>query len=179
MQIAETQIPEVKLIHQFRHDDERGSFVKPFHASDFKDAGIDFELKESFYSTSVQNVIRGMHFHAPPYDHTKIVFCTAGSILDVALDLRKESTSYGKFVTAELSQSNHQALCIPKGFAHGFLSLSKESTAFYFVSGEYNQAADGGVRFDSFGFEWPLAGHAILSPRDKAFPALEDFESPF
>ena len=179
MRVEETNIEGVKLIHQFRHDDERGAFIKPFHDTDFKANGIDFELKESFYSTSVKNVIRGMHFHAPPHQHSKIVFCTAGCVLDVALDLRKESSTYGKFVTAELCFQNSQAVYIPEGFAHGFLSLTKESTLFYFVSGEYNREADGGVRYDSFGMDWPLKGNAILSPRDLEFPALVDFKSPF
>ncbi len=179
MRVEKTDIEGVQLIHQFRHDDERGAFVKPFHDTDFKEAGIEFELKESFYSTSVKNVIRGMHFHAPPYQHSKIVFCTAGCVLDVALDLRKGSSTYGKFTTAELCFQNNQALYIPEGFAHGFISLTQESTLFYFVDGMYHAKADGGVRYDSFGLDWPLTGHAILSPRDKAFPTLQEFDSPF
>ncbi len=179
MSVEDTNITGVKLIHQFRHDDERGAFVKPFHDTDFKANGIDFVLKESFYSTSVKNVIRGMHFHAPPYAHSKIVFCTAGCVLDVALDLRKDSPTYGQYATAELSFTNHLALYIPAGFAHGFLSLTEESTLFYFVSGEYNKEADGGLRYDSFGLNWPVTDDPILSQRDLEFPALADFESPF
>jgi dTDP-4-dehydrorhamnose 3,5-epimerase len=178
MRVEETKIPEVKIIHQFRHDDERGAFVKPFHKSDFLNHGIDFELKESFYSTSLKNVIRGMHFHAPPKQHAKIVFCTAGCILDVALDLRKEAPTYGQYVTQELCFENNQALYIPEGFAHGFISLTESSTAFYLVSGEYNAQADAGVRYDSFGFDWPTDG-PILSPRDLSFETLENFKSPF
>ena len=94
-QILDTAIEGVKLIQQFRADDDRGSFVKSFHRSSFSEAGIEFELAESFYSTSKKNVIRGMHFHNPPFDHAKIVFCTQGSILDVALDLRQASSTYG------------------------------------------------------------------------------------
>jgi dTDP-4-dehydrorhamnose 3,5-epimerase len=179
MRVDNTNIEDVKLIHQFRHDDERGAFIKPFHDTDFKESGIDFQLKESFYSTSVKNVIRGMHFHAPPHEHSKIVFCTAGCVLDVALDLRKDVATYGQFVTAELCFQNNQALYIPEGFAHGFISLTKESTLFYLVSGEYNKDADGGVRYDSFGLDWPVQGNAILSPRDLEFPSLQDFKSPF
>jgi len=179
MRVDNTNIEGVKLIHQFRHDDERGAFVKPFHDSDFKAAGIDFELKESFYSTSVKNVIRGMHFHSPPHAHSKIVFCTAGCVLDVALDLRKDSPTYGQYATAELCFQNNQALYIPEGFAHGFLSLTEESTLFYFVDGMYSPDVDGGLRYDSFGLDWPLDGNAILSPRDLGFVGLGDFESPF
>ncbi len=179
MRVDNTNIEGVKVIQQFRHDDERGAFVKPFHDADFKAAGIDFELKESFYSTSVKKVIRGMHFHAPPHAHSKIVFCTAGCVLDVALDLRKGSPTYGQYATQELCFENNQALYIPEGFAHGFLSLTAESTLFYFVSGMYNAAADGGVRYDSFGMEWPVVGNAILSARDLGFGGLGEFESPF
>lgn len=179
MRVDETNIEGVQVIHQFRHDDERGAFVKPFHETDFKNAGINFQLKESFYSTSVRDVIRGMHFHSPPHAHSKIIFCTAGCVLDVALDLRKDSPTYGQYASQELCFQNNQALYIPEGFAHGFISLTKESTLFYFVSGEYNKEADGGVRYDSFGLDWPVQGNAILSPRDLDFPALADFESPF
>ncbi len=178
MRVEETNIADIKIIHQFRHDDERGAFVKPFHKTDLLKHGIDFELKESFYSTSVQGVIRGMHFHAPPKQHAKIVFCTAGCILDVALDLRKNSPTYGQYAAQELSFENNQALYIPEGFAHGFVSLTKSSTAFYLVSGEYNAEADGGVRYDSFGMDWHTDS-PILSARDLAFETLENFKSPF
>ena len=100
-------------------------------------------------------------------------------MLDVALDLRKDSPTYGQYATAELCFQNNQALYIPEGFAHGFISLTKESTLFYFVDGMYSPAADGGVRYDSFGLDWPVSGNAILSPRDLAFPTLADFVSPF
>ena len=178
MNIEESKIKEVKIIHQFRADDARGSFVKTFHHTSLKQNGIDFELKESFYSISTQDVIRGMHFHHPPFDHDKIVFCVDGSILDLALDLRKNSPTYGQSVSTELSFDNHKALYIPKGFAHGFLTLSKSATTFYFVSGEYNKDADDGVRYDSFDFDWGIKT-PIMSDRDLSFHTLKDFKSPF
>ena len=178
MKIEATRIEAVKLIHQFRADDERGSFIKTFHHKSLREQGIEFELRESFYSVSVQNVIRGMHFHHPPFDHDKIVFCTQGQILDVALDLRKTSPTYGQCVAARLSFESHQALFIPKGFAHGFLTLSETATTFYLVSGEYNQQADDGIRYDSFGLDWNVA-QPILSKRDLDFTTLQNFNSPF
>jgi len=178
MQVEDTFIEGVKTITQFRADDHRGSFVKTFHASSLRENGIDFELKESFYSVSVKNVIRGMHFHHPPFDHDKIVFCTEGSIMDVALDLRKNSSMYGKAVCAELSFENNKALYLPKGFAHGFLTLSERATTFYLVSGEYNKTADDGVLYDSFGFDWDTID-PILSDRDRSFVSLSSFKSPF
>lgn len=178
MKIEQTHIEAVKIIHQFRAEDHRGVFVKTFHQSSLQLAGIDFEMKESFYSVSHKDVIRGMHFHHLPYEHDKIVFCTQGSILDVALDLRKDANTYGKYVSTELSAENNKALFIPKGFAHGFITLSDDATTFYFVSGEYNQQADDGIRFDSFGFDWGV-NNPIVSTRDLAFQTLSEFNSPF
>jgi dTDP-4-dehydrorhamnose 3,5-epimerase len=172
MIISATNIPEVKLIDFTRHQDMRGAFVKTFHSSSFKEHGIDFELKESFYSVSHKNVIRGMHFHHEPFAHAKIVFCTSGSILDVALDLRKDSATFGKYVSQELSAHNHLGLYIPVGFAHGFLSLQDNSTTVYFVDGEYNQAADDGIMYNSFGFEWPVE-QPIINTRDAQFKTLQ------
>jgi dTDP-4-dehydrorhamnose 3,5-epimerase len=168
MKIVNTNIDAVKIIEQFKHNDARGSFVKTFHYSSLSKAGIDFNLKESFYSTSNKNVIRGMHFHLAPFGHDKIVFCTAGAILDVALDLRKDKASYGQFVTCELSEHNNKALYIPRGFAHGFLSLSGQATTYYLVDGEYNAAHDAGILYNSFGFSWPCA-QPILNERDLSF----------
>ena len=177
-QIIDTAIEGVKIIEQFRADDDRGSFIKTFHQTSFREAGIDFKLAESFYSTSKKNVIRGMHFHQPPFDHAKIVFCTQGAILDVALDLRTSSKTYGQTIALELSAENHKALYIPRGFAHGFLSLSEESTAFYFVDGEYVASADDGILFSSIQMNWPDVDY-IVSSRDKAFIEFSHFNSPF
>lgn len=178
MRVETTAIDPVHILHAFRADDARGSFVKTFHFADLEKAGIVFHLRESFYSVSHRDVIRGMHFHHPPYDHDKIVFCTEGSILDVALDLRKTSPTYGQCVAEVLSFENNRCLYIPKGFAHGFLTLSEQATTCYFVSGEYHREADDGVRYDSFGFDWGVA-HPVLSERDLSFKPLPDFQSPF
>ncbi|MBP6624362.1 MAG: dTDP-4-dehydrorhamnose 3,5-epimerase [Chitinophagaceae bacterium] len=176
--IIETNIAAVKLIQQFRAEDHRGVFIKTFHQDSFQQAGINFHMKESFYSISKKNVVRGMHFHHPPYDHDKIVFCTEGKILDIALDLRKNEATYGQWIEQELSADNNQALFIPKGFAHGFLTLSEHATAFYFVSGEYQASADDGIRFDSFGMNWKGVD-PIVSARDLSFKSFTEFDSPF
>lgn len=172
MIIKETNIKEVNLIEQFRHDDARGAFVKTFHRANFLEAGIDFNLQESFYSTSVKDVIRGMHFHTNEMAHDKIIFCTSGIILDVALDIRKDSLTYGKYTSAILSFQNNNALYIPKGFAHGFATLSEEATTFYLVSGMYSKDHDAGVRYDSFGMDWGIK-NPILSDRDLSFSGLD------
>lgn len=158
--------------------DVRGQFVKTFNDTTFRERGIAFDLKESYFSVSAKEVIRGMHFHLPPHDHDKIVFCPYGSILDVLIDLRKEFGSYGKIHSAILSAENHRAFFIPKGFAHGFRSLEEQSVTYYLVSGEYVSSADAGIAYDSIGFDWECP-HPITSGRDQQFPTLSEFVSPF
>jgi dTDP-4-dehydrorhamnose 3,5-epimerase len=173
MIISETEIAEVKLIAFVKHEDVRGAFVKSFHESTLQEAGINFVLKESFYSVSHKNVLRGMHFHVAPFEHSKIVFCATGAILDVAVDIRKNSPTFGKYVSQELTAQNNRALYIPAGFAHGFMSLADDTTTFYFVDGQYNQNADAGIMYNSFGFKWP-AEDPIINNRDANFPTLQN-----
>ncbi len=158
--------------------DERGLFVKTFHETMFRESGIVFALRESYFSHSVKDVIRGMHFQLPPHGHSKVVFCPQGAILDVIVDLRKESPTYGQYEAQELSSVNHRALYIPEGFAHGFKSLTDDAVTYYLVSSEYSREHDTGIRYDSFGFDWDVPS-PVMSPRDRSFVVLEDFDSPF
>ena len=119
-----------------------------------------------------------MHFQTPPHHHAKIVFCPQGAILDVIVDLRKESKTYGQFFAQELSAENHKAYYIPKGFAHGFKSLTDGAITYYLVSSEYSKEHDTGILYNSFGFDWELQ-NPIISERDLSFPALEGWNSPF
>jgi len=179
MNFHPTSLDGVFLIDLIHHQDERGSFIKTFHDDSFKQHGIDFTMAESFYSTSAKGVIRGMHFQLPPHDHDKIVYCTTGVVLDVVLDLRKDQSTFGQYVLLELHADNPKAVFIPKGLAHGFAGLSDEpSTLVYNTGTVHNSDADAGVRWDSFGFSWPIE-EAVISERDRSFPALEQFESPF
>lgn len=158
--------------------DARGSFTKTFHDDTFQTLGIDFKLKESYFSISQKNVIRGMHFQTPPHDHEKIVFCPKGKITDVIVDLRTTSPTYGQYVQVDLSADNHQAVYIPKGCAHGFLSHEDDTLTYYLVSSVHAPESDSGILYNSFGMEWNCK-HPILSERDLSFVKLEDFESPF
>ncbi len=158
--------------------DERGFFTKSFHETSLKKAGIDFTLRESYFSLSKKDVIRGMHFQTPPHQHSKIVFCPQGAILDVIIDLRKGSVTYGQYYAQELSAENHLAYYIPEGFAHGFKSLRDDAITYYLVSSEYRQANDTGILYDSFGFDWRVK-KPVISPRDLSFPGLTDFKTPF
>lgn len=158
--------------------DNRGLFVKTFHDSTLQANGIDFQLKESYFSISKKDVIRGMHFQTPPYHHSKVVFCPQGAILDVIVDLRKGSLTYGQYYAHELSQKNHKAYYIPEGFAHGFKALTDDAMTYYLVSSEHNKAHDTGIRYDSFGMDWGTS-EPVISERDLSFMGLKDFDSPF
>ena len=178
MKIESTVLEGVYIIDNFNATDERGLFVKTFNSNTFKENILDFKIRESYYSVSKKNVIRGMHFQLPPHDHEKIVYVPKGSILDVVLDLRKKSKTYKKFISVTLSGVNKKSIFIPKGLAHGFKSLENDTITVYNVAIEYNSKADMGVRFDSFGFNWDTE-EPILSQRDKAFDFFNEFETPF
>jgi len=158
--------------------DVRGSFVKTFHNTILRESGIDFTLRESYYSFSARNVIRGMHFQLPPHQHSKIVFCPVGAILDVIVDLRAGSATYGQHYAQELSRDNHKAYFIPEGFAHGFKALTDDAMTYYLVSSEYSREHDTGILWNSFGFDWQTES-PVLSARDCSFAPLSDFKSPF
>ena len=178
MQFQETLFDGLLTIQLPRFEDSRGSFIKAFHQDSLLSAGIDFTLRESYFSFSKKGVIRGMHFQTPPAQHAKIVFCPVGKILDVALDLRRESPTYGQAFSTELTAENHLALYLPEGFAHGFKALTEGALTYYLVSSVHSPANDAGIRWDSFGFDW---GEAVplLSDRDKGFGKLVRFDSPF
>ncbi|MFT4060761.1 MAG: dTDP-4-dehydrorhamnose 3,5-epimerase family protein [Edaphocola sp.] len=159
-------------------EDVRGSFVKTFQGSVLEKAGIDFDLKESYFSLSARDAIRGMHFQTPPHDHAKIVFCPLGAILDVIVDLRKGSGTYGQAYHTILSAENHKAFYIPKGFAHGFKSMADGAMTYYLVSSEHSKEHDCGILYSSIGVDWYCPA-PIVSVRDQSFVALKDFESPF
>jgi dTDP-4-dehydrorhamnose 3,5-epimerase len=158
--------------------DNRGVFNKTYQKHLFDKAGIDFQLKESYFSLSKKDVIRGMHFQTPPHQHSKIVYCPSGGILDVILDLRKESVTYGRFYSTILSDENNKAYFIPEGFAHGFKALTENAMTYYLVGSEHDKNHDAGVRYDSFGMDWDCV-KPVISERDNSFVALSSFDSPF
>lgn len=166
------------LIRLPRSSDSRGDFCKFYHGPSFDKAGIDFVNRESYFSISHKDVIRGMHFQLPPQDHAKIVSCPQGSILDVILDLRKESPTYGEHISLVLSDRDHQAVYLPKGLAHGFKSLEDGTMTLYLVSSAYAPLQDAGIHYASFGMDWDCPS-PMLSERDRGFPEWNDFQSPF
>ena len=178
MKVTPTKLDGVFIVETDSFEDERGVFIKIFHLDFFKKNNLDSDFKESFYSISKKNVIRGMHFHLPPKDHAKLVYVTSGSILDVVLDLRKKSPTYGNFIEIELSQKNRKMIYIPPGCAHGFLSLEDNSCTVYLQTDMYSPEHDSGIRLDSFGMSWGIK-KPIISKRDQGFLALADFKTPF
>ena len=172
-----TEIKDVFVIDNFHSEDIRGTFVKTYSSEKLATTGFDGIFRESYYSRSLKNVIRGMHFQIPPHDHEKLVYVTEGTIMDVVLDLRRNSNTFGRSVSVKLTEFG-RSVFIPKGCAHGFLTLSDTATVVYMVSSVYNQSSDSGVLWNSFGFDWQVIS-PVLSERDKAFQAFTHFESPF
>ena len=152
--------------------DSRGAFAKPF-----SDAEAGFQIRELFWTRSSRGSIRGMHFQTPPHDLHKLVWVSQGSIVDVVVDVRKHA-GFGATSVFELSADQGSAVWVPSGYAHGFQALEDDTVVNYAVDAVYAPSNDTGVRWDSFGFAWPLAPGAI-SERDASFASLDEFESPF
>lgn len=178
MELIPTSLPGCFEIRPFFAQDERGTFVKTFHSERFAEAGLPVNWREEFYSSSRKGVIRGMHFQMPPLDHEKLVYCMQGRVLDVVVDLRRDSPTFGRHVAIELDATQGHGLMIPKGMAHGFLALSDDVLMAYKVTTVHAPANDTGIHWNSFGLDWGI-DQPIVSERDRAHPPLSDFASPF
>lgn len=178
MKVNNTYLTDIFVLDLFSFKDNRGEFVKTIHDTTFKENGLEYQFTESFFSVSEKNVIRGMHYQAPPHDHVKLVYVVAGSILDVVVDLRRDSATYGQSFHVELNEKNRKAIYIGKGFAHGFLALEDRSIVEYHCTTSQNKEAEGGILYNSFDFEWPVK-QPILSARDNEFLPLKELNTPF
>jgi len=178
MKIIETNIVGLKILEPRIFEDSRGKFIKTFTDEFIKEQGLNIDIKETYYSISHKDVIRGMHFQTPPYGHTKIVYVPHGKIIDVVLDLRKNSPTYEKYFSLELSSENAKVLIIPEGLAHGFKSLQDNTNVTYMQTTTYAPNNDEGIKFDSFGFDWECR-NPKLSDRDLSFQSLDEFKTPF
>jgi len=167
-------IPGVFVVQHPVRADARGSFSKLLHPDDLElRADGAFPLRESFVSWSEPGVLRGMHFQSPPFAHDKAVTCLAGNVLDVVLDLRRSSPTYGRAIGFDLDGERPTTVVIPVGCAHGFAVLGeRRALLHYAVTVEHAPQNDLGVRWDSFGFEWPRGTATVISDRDRAFPTL-------
>ena len=180
MQLIDEPLPGVKVLRPFVFEDARGNFVKPFHEGQLAEHGIAMTVREEFFSTSAKDVLRGMHFQVPPHAHQKLIYCIYGRVLDVLLDLRKSSPTFGRSIGIELSAVNRHVVHIPVGFAHGFLSLENESCMVYKTDAVHSVGHDEGLLWDSIGFDWPICGlNPIISSRDLDHPVMQGLSSPF
>lgn len=178
MNIQKTSFEGLYILETVNFQDIRGSFQKLFNYDFFERNGLDTSFKEFYYSVSHKNVIRGMHFQLPPFEHIKLVYVSRGKIKDVVVDIRKSSETYGKCFSIELDACKGQHLYIPKGFAHGFLSLEDNTIVNYAQTSGYSKEHDYGIAYNSIGFNWNI-NQPIISGRDLAFEPLENFKSPF
>jgi len=158
--------------------DARGCFVKTFNEEIFRAATLASRFVEEYYSVSKRRVLRGLHFQVPPYEHTKLVFCTDGEVLDAVVDLRAGSPTFGRHHLFRLSARRRNAVYIPAGLAHGFYVTSARATLVYKTTTVYSADHDRGVRWDSVGIPWSDTD-PILSERDRSLPSLREFQSPF
>jgi len=181
MELISEPLPGVKILRPFIFEDSRGNFVKPFHEDQLATHGIAMTIREEFFSTSSKGVIRGMHFQLPPHAHQKIVYCITGKVIDVLLDLRVNSPTFGESVGFELSAENRYLVHIPIGFAHGFLSLEDHSCLVYKTDAVHAPAYDSGILWNSFKYDWPISRFTSpeISARDSLHPSLKNFNSPF
>jgi len=178
MRLIETHLRGCFELQPATYRDQRGSFVKNFHQGQFLELGLETHFPEEFYSQSVTNVLRGLHFTTPPFDQVKIVTCVYGRVLDAVVDLRPASSSYGKYYLTELNDQRCNMIYIDKGMAHGFYVPSGEAVLLYRVSTMHSSQHDSGIRWDSAGIPWPVS-NPIISSRDATLPAFESIEKPF
>ncbi|MBX9748411.1 MAG: dTDP-4-dehydrorhamnose 3,5-epimerase [Roseococcus sp.] len=183
MKVTPQAIPEVLLIEPKRFGDARGFFSEVWKRSALAAQGfaVDFVQDNHSFSRDV-GVLRGLHFQRPPTPQGKLVRVVRGRILDVAVDIREGSPTYGQHVTAELSAENWAQLWVPRGFAHGFVTLEPDTEVLYKVDGEYDPATDAGIAWDdpALGIAWPIPpGGVTLSDKDRKAPRLADIPPPF
>ena len=170
---SECELPGLVIIEPRVFPDSRGFFMESFKESDFLKAGIDARFVQDNHSLSSKNVVRGLHFQLPPAAQAKLVRVVRGAVWDVAVDLRKGSSSFGRWHGLELSENNLRMLYIPEGFAHGFISLMDNTHLLYKCSSEYNPSYDSGIRWDDpeISISWPAAS-PLVSEKDAVLPLL-------
>lgn len=182
MEVIKTDIEGVVIIEPKVFKDARGYFFESFSQRIFDEKVRPIKFVQDNESMSSYGVMRGLHFQRPPYAQSKLVRCVKGRVLDVAVDIRKDSPTYGNHVAVELSEDNHRQFFIPRGFAHGFAVLSDTAVFQYKCDYFYTPEADGGISIldESLGIDWHIpAGEAILSEKDTKHCTLGEFDSPF
>ncbi len=182
MEVLKTILDGVVVIEPRLFEDARGYFFESFSQREFDEKIGKVVFVQDNESKSSYGVMRGLHFQRPPFTQSKLVRCVKGAVLDVAVDIRKGSPTYGQHVAVELTEENHRQIFIPKGFAHGFAVLSETAVFQYKCDEFYHPEADGGISIldDSLRIYWKIPmDQAILSEKDTKHPLLKDFDSPF
>lgn len=182
MKLIDTILDGVKVIEPAVFGDHRGWFMETYSYSKFKEAGIELNFVQDNQSfSSTKGTLRGLHYQLNPKAQTKLVRCTRGAIFDVAVDIRKGSPNYGKWFGIELTAENKKQLLIPKGFAHGFMTLTEDVEVQYKVDNDYAPECDRGVIWNdpTLGIDWPMDIIPVLSEKDKKAPFLEAAENNF
>ncbi len=183
IEVFKTDIEGVLIIEPKVFGDARGYFLESFNAKEFAEkTGLNINFVQDNESMSSYGVMRGLHFQTPPFTQSKLVRCVKGSVLDVAVDIRKGSPTYGKHVAVKLTEDDHRQFFVPRGFAHGFAVLSETAVFQYKCDNFYAPQADGGISIldDSLGIDWKIpTDKALLSEKDTKHTLLKDFDSPF
>lgn len=180
--VIKTDIEGVVIIEPKVFGDSRGYFFESWSQKDFDELVRPIKFVQDNESMSTYGVMRGLHFQRPPFTQSKLVRCVKGAVLDVAVDIRKGSPTYGQHVAVELTENNHRQFFVPRGFAHGFAVLSETAVFQYKCDNFYAPQADGGISIldDSLGIDWRIpTDKAILSDKDTKHACLKDFDSPF
>ena len=180
MQIIETQIKDLLVIKPDVFTDERGYFFETYNKERFAQHGLDMVFVQDNESQSTRGVLRGLHFQKPPFTQGKLVRVVKGAVMDVAVDLRKGSPTYGQWESVVLTEDNKFMYWIPEGFAHGFVCLEDQTVFTYKCTNVYNKASEGSIRWDDpdLNIDWGI-GDPILSEKDKVAPLFKDFVTPF
>jgi len=174
------EISGLILIEPLTHSDERGFFMETFRSDEFEKIGVKDEFVQDNHSMSVENVIRGLHFQVKPHPQAKLVRCTRGEIYDVAVDLRRKSKTFGKWLGVKLSAANKRMLYIPVGFAHGFSTTSEEAEVLYKVDELYSREDERGIAFNDsqLAIDWKI-DKPVVSSKDRALPQFDKEEEYF
>ena len=182
MNVIKTPIDGLLIIEPRVFHDARGYFVETYNEQRYREAGVDAMFVQDNQSCSTYGVVRGLHFQKPPYTQAKLVSCTKGRVLDVAVDLRIGSPTYGKWFSVELSEENHRQFYIPRGFAHGFSVLSEQAVFTYKCDNLYHPEAEGGLLLSDpdVAIEWQVPeDKRVISEKDTKHPLFKDLISPF
>jgi len=180
MEIIKTKIPDLLIIKPSVFKDDRGYFFESYNKGKFIEQGIDQNFVQDNESKSMKGVLRGLHFQKPPFAQGKLVRVMKGAVLDVAVDLRRKSSTYGQWASIELTEDNKFMYWIPPGFAHGFVTLEDDTVFFYKCTNMYNKESESSIRWNdpSLNIHWGIDS-PILSEKDKKSPLFQGFISPF